>query len=160
MKTYLKIINTLDKLFEWLVVVMLAVLACVVMAQVVTRRCHISVAWLEELARYSMIWVCFLGGAVCSRRGTLIKIDVLYELIPKNASRVFLSMVDIISIAFLCVALYSCYQYLPLGLNSSASSMTEVKMFWFYLCMPIGMGMMLLNTVANLLERFKGGQDK
>ena len=30
-------------------------------------------------------------------------------------------------------------------------------MFWFYLCMPIGMGMMFLNIIANILERMKGG---
>lgn len=44
-----------------------------------------------------------------------------------------------------------------MGFNSSASSMKSIKMFWFYLCMPIGMGMMFLNIIANILERMKGG---
>ena len=35
--------------------------------------------------------------------------------------------------------------------------MKSIKMFWFYLCMPIGMGMMFLNIIANILERMKGG---
>ena len=29
-------------------------------------------------------------------------------------------------------------------------------MFWFYLSMPLGLGMMLLNLVANTYERWKG----
>ena len=60
MKAYIKIVDKLNKLLEWLVVVVLVILSFVVLAQVVTRKCHISVAWLEEMARYSMIWLCFL----------------------------------------------------------------------------------------------------
>ena len=157
MKAYIKIVDKLNKLLEWLVVVVLVILSFVVLAQVVTRKCHISVAWLEEMARYSMIWLCFLGAAVACRRGSLIKIDILYELLPQKVSRYFLYFVDVLSIVFLVVALYSCSQYLPLGFNSSASSMKSIKMFWFYLCMPIGMGMMFLNIIANILERMKGG---
>ena len=157
MKSYIKIVDKLNKLLEWLVVVVLVILSFVVLAQVVTRKCHISVAWLEEMARYSMIWLCFLGAAVACRRGSLIKIDILYELLPQKVSRYFLYFVDVLSIVFLVVALYSCSQYLPLGFNSSASSMKSIKMFWFYLCMPIGMGMMFLNIIANILERMKGG---
>ena len=81
MKAYIKIVDKLNKLLEWLVVVVLVILSFVVLAQVVTRKCHISVAWLEEMARYSMIWLCFLGAAVACRRGSLIKIDILYELL-------------------------------------------------------------------------------
>ena len=147
MKAYIKIVDKLNKLLEWLVVVVLVILSFVVLAQVVTRKCHISVAWLEEMARYSMIWLCFLGAAVACRRGSLIKIDILYELLPQKVSRYFLYFVDVLSIVFLVVALYSCSQYLPLGFNSSASSMKSIKMFWFYLCMPIGMGMMFLNNM-------------
>lgn len=157
MKAYIKIVDKLNKLLEWLVVVVLVILSFVVLAQVVTRKCHISVAWLEEMARYSMIWLCFLGAAVACRRGSLIKIDILYELLPQKVSRYFLYFVDVLSIVFLVVALYSCSQYLPLGFNSSASCMKSIKMFWFYLCMPIGMGMMFLNIIANILERMKGG---
>lgn len=158
MKTYIKIVDKLNKFFAYLVIAVLIFLSFVVLAQVVTRKCHISVAWLEEMARYSMIWLCFLGAAVACRRGALIKIDILYEIIPKKASQYLLSIVDILSIAFLCVALYSCSQYLPLGLNSSASSMSGIKMIWFYLCMPLGLGMTFLNIIANLIERFKGGE--
>lgn len=52
MKAYIKIVDKLNKLLEWLVVVVLVILSFVVLAQVVTRKCHISVAWLEEMARY------------------------------------------------------------------------------------------------------------
>ena len=90
MKAYIKIVDKLNKLLEWLVVVVLVILSFVVLAQVVTRKCHISVAWLEEMARYSMIWLCFLGAAVACRRGSLIKIDILYELLPQKVSRYFL----------------------------------------------------------------------
>ena len=74
MKAYIKIVDKLNKLLEWLVVVVLVILSFVVLAQVVTRKCHISVAWLEEMARYSMIWLCFLGAAVACRRGPVLSL--------------------------------------------------------------------------------------
>ena len=158
MKAFAKGIDKLNHFFEYLVVAVLILLTLIVLAQVITRKCHISVAWLEEMARYSMIWLCFLGAAVSCRRGSLIKVDILYELVPPRLARYLLFFVDILSIAFLCVVLYSCYLYLPLGLNSSASSMSSIKMIWFYLCMPIGLGLMLLNTVSNFFERLEGGE--
>ena len=156
MKAYIKIVDKLNKLLEWLVVVVLVILSFVVLAQVVTRKCHISVAWLEEMARYSMIWLCFLGAAVSSA-GAPSSRSTFSTSSSQKVSRYFLYFVDVLSIVFLVVALYSCSQYLPLGFNSSASSMKSIKMFWFYLCMPIGMGMMFLNIIANILERMKGG---
>lgn len=158
MKTYLKIINALNKLFENLVVGVLALLALVVFLQIVTRSLHISVAFLEEAARYTMIYLCFLGAAVCCRRASLIKVDVLHDLLPHKAARVLEELVNLVSVVFVCFALYSCVKYLPLGLNSSASSMKGIKMFWFYLSMPLGLGMMLLNLVANTYERWKGAK--
>ena len=157
MKAYLKIVDGINQIFKVLVIVMLVLLSLVVLAQIITRSLHISVAWLEEMARYSMIYVCFLGSAVCCSRGTLIKVDVLYEILSEKTRKTLLVIVGMLSIAFLFFALYSCAQYLPLGFNSDAASMRGVRMFWFYLAMPIGLGMMLLNTIANLIEILKGG---
>ncbi|MBQ5951177.1 MAG: TRAP transporter small permease [Lachnospiraceae bacterium] len=160
MRVYLKVIDRLNKLMEILVIILVTILAFVVLAQVVTRTAKISVAWLEEMARYSMIWVCFFGAAVACRRGTLIKVDVLYEILPKKICRILYYIVDVISIIFLIFGLYSCSKYLPLGFHSTASSMS-INMFWFYLCMPLGMFMMILNLIANILERTaqKGGTE-
>ena len=156
MKTYLKVVNALNKVFENLVVAVLTLLALVVFLQIVTRSLHISVAFLEEAARYTMIYLCFLGAAVCCRRGSLIKVDVVHDLLPPKAARALEEAVNLVSAVFLCFALYSCCKYLPLGFNSDASSMKGIKMFWFYLSMPLGLGMMLLNLVANTYERWKG----
>ena len=104
-----------------------------------------------------MIYLCFLGAAVCCRRGSLIKVDVVHDLLPPKAARALEEAVNLVSAVFLCFALYSCCKYLPLGFNSDASSMKGIRMFWFYLSMPLGLGMTLLNLVANTYERWKGG---
>lgn len=45
MKTYIKVVNALNKVFENLVVAVLTLLALVVFLQIVTRALHISVAF-------------------------------------------------------------------------------------------------------------------
>ncbi len=157
MKVYLSFVNKLNKLLEVLVVIMLVLLTAIVIAQIVTREMHISVSWLEEGARYTMIYVCFLGAALCTRRGTLVKIDILNEMLPKGAMKYINVLTSIISLVFLAFALYSCMQFLPVGMQRVASSMTKIKMVWFYLAMPVGMEAMVLNIIANLFEGIQGG---
>lgn len=44
-----------------------------------------SLPWIEELARYSHIWVVFLGSVIAVFLGTHVKIDFFTDLLPKRA---------------------------------------------------------------------------
>ena len=65
-----------------------------------------SAAWTEEIARYLLIAVTFLGGAMAVRRGTHIQVDFVYRFIPRTAGRVMSTFVDAVRIAFFGYAVW------------------------------------------------------
>ena len=53
---------------RWVLIVALAVMATLVFGNVVSRYLfNYSFSWVEELTRYMMIWVCFLGSGLALR---------------------------------------------------------------------------------------------
>ncbi|MFP4305977.1 MAG: TRAP transporter small permease [Desulfococcaceae bacterium] len=58
-------------------------MSLVVAAQVFSRYVlNHSLFWSEELARYFLVWLTFLGATVAYRRGVHPGVDVLYRRLP------------------------------------------------------------------------------
>ena len=77
------------------------VLAFVVFLQFFTRYVlNSSFAWTEEIARYLLIWVTFIGMAMVVRKESNIAVEIFYRWMPIGLRRVLSTLVDLISIAF------------------------------------------------------------
>lgn len=86
---------------DWVVLAVFWVLAFVVFYQVFTRYVlNDAAGWTEEIARYLLIAVTFLGGAIAVRRGTHIQVDFVYRFLPPRAGRALALAVDALRIAF------------------------------------------------------------
>src|SRR5260221_12912896 len=73
---------------DWGTLAVFWILALVVFYQVFTRYVMNDAAgWTEEIARYLLIAVTFLGGAMAVRRGTHIQGDFIYRLLPPAVGR-------------------------------------------------------------------------
>src|SRR5438876_8674251 len=70
-----------------LLIVMLAAMATMVFANVALRfLTDHSILWVEEVSRYLMIWLTFLGAGLVLRHGAHIGIDTLQESFPRWAA--------------------------------------------------------------------------
>src|SRR5438876_9991730 len=75
------------RLNRWLVIGMLAAMALMVFANVALRfLTDHSILWVEEVSRYLMIWLTFLGAGLVLRHGGHIGIDTLQESFPRRAA--------------------------------------------------------------------------
>ena len=63
---------------RWLVIAILAAMASMVFANVALRfLTDRSILWVEEVSRYLMIWLTFVGAGLVLRYGGHIGIDTL-----------------------------------------------------------------------------------
>ena len=86
---------------DWFTLAIFWVLAFVVFYQVFTRYVMNDAAgWTEEIARYLLIAITFLGGAMAVRRNTHIQVDFVYRFLPPSGGRALAFFVDAIRIAF------------------------------------------------------------
>jgi TRAP-type C4-dicarboxylate transport system permease small subunit len=92
---------------DWVTLAVFWILAVVVFYQVFTRYIlNDAAGWTEEIARYLLIAVTFLGGAMAVRRSTHIQVDFVYRFIPRAAGRVMATFVDAVRIGFFGYAVW------------------------------------------------------
>ncbi len=73
-------------LTSWVVAYLTLQMCLVVLLGVFTRYVlNDSLAWTEELARYSMMWLSWLGGGLALRRGSHIAVEFLTDALPPAA---------------------------------------------------------------------------
>lgn len=87
---------------DWIAFGIFWVLALVIFYQFFTRYAlNDSASWTEEIARYLLIAVAFVGAAVNVRKNNHIQVDFLYRLLPRFVTRPMSILVDVMRIAFL-----------------------------------------------------------
>ena len=78
------------------------ILALVIFYQFFTRYAlNDSASWTEEIARYLLICVTWVGAAIATRKNNHVQVDFFYRLLPAPLMRVMSTLVDAVRIAFL-----------------------------------------------------------
>ncbi len=86
----------------WASVLLFWALAGVVFTQFFTRYfLNNSASWTEEIARYLLIGVVFVGASIGVAKNNHIQVDLLYRYLPRRACRVLAIVVDVARVAFL-----------------------------------------------------------
>lgn len=87
---------------DWLAFLIFWSLAAIVFAQFFTRYVmNDSLAWTEEIARYGLMWVTFVGAAIVVRKNAHIAVEVLLHFVPKPVARAMLVLIDLVKLTFL-----------------------------------------------------------
>ena len=89
----------------WIAFAFFWVLAATIFYQFFTRYVlNDSAAWTEEIARYLLICMVFVGVSAMVRMQRHIHVDFLYRLLPARAGRALSTLVDIVRIVFFAYA--------------------------------------------------------
>ena len=92
---------------NWLAFAVFWAMGAIVFLQFFTRYVlNDSLAWTEEIARYGLIWVTFIGAAVVARRNLHISVEVLLHYLPIVPARLLLAIVDTIKLLFIGLLAY------------------------------------------------------
>jgi TRAP-type transport system small permease protein len=89
----------------WVAFVLFWVLAVTIFYQFFTRYVlNDSAAWTEEIARYLLIGMVFVGTSAMVRMQRHIHVDFLYRLLPARVGRALSTIVDAVRILFFAYA--------------------------------------------------------
>lgn len=92
---------------DWLAFAIFWALGFIVFLQFFTRYVlNDSLAWTEEIARYGLMAITFIGGAMVTRRNSHIAVVLLPNLLPAWASRAILAFIDVVTLLFLGLLAY------------------------------------------------------
>ncbi len=149
--------NILNKIEEYTVCVGILVASMVLFVNVVMRYVfNHGLVWAEELARYSIVWIVFIGSSICVRRHLHLVVDAaIIRLSERNRSimHIFACVCGTLFSLFLvyygyrvCLKLFSTGQILP-GL--------EILTGYAYMAIPVGGALMSIRFFQELCRRIK-----
>lgn len=129
---------------EVVLIAILTVLSIVVFGQVLLRYVFgTALSFADELSRYLLVWLGFLGGSLGIRAGAHIGVEALWRLLTPRARRAIALFVAALVFGFLAVLTVAGIKVLPNQLLQLSPGI-GVSMFWPYLAVPVGGALMLL----------------
>jgi TRAP-type C4-dicarboxylate transport system permease small subunit len=131
---------------RWLVIVMLAAMALIVFANVALRfLTDQSILWVEEVSRYLMIWMTFLGAGLVLRYGGHIGIDTLQEKFPAQAAWIR-ALIFVLLLGFFVFMVWIGLRYAGLTWGQT-TPVLEIPVGAVYLAMPFGFALMIVHLI-------------
>ena len=131
---------------RWGVVLLVAAITVIVALGVFFRFVlNNSLAWTEEVAKFVMVWLAFIGAPVVLKEGGHIAIDFIPSRLPHALGHALLMLIQMIVMVVLAVLVYQGWALAWNALPQVAATV-EVSLFYIFLAVPIGSALML--TVA------------
>lgn len=86
----------------WVALGIFWILGATVFYQFFTRYVlNDSAAWTEEIARYLLIGVVFIGACIGVSKNNHIQVDFFYKFMPPRMARLMATLVDVLRVVFL-----------------------------------------------------------
>lgn len=146
-----KVDNSLSYIEETALVVALFICMMVLFVNVVLRSCfNFILAFPDELARYLMIYIIYLGMSIAYKKNSQLRLDLLISIFPK-AEKHFNILADMISfVAILTIIVWGFAYTKELFVNKDISSVLELPLYILYGIAPltgIFMGFRLIRSI-------------
>jgi TRAP-type C4-dicarboxylate transport system permease small subunit len=105
-----------------------------------------SLFWVDELSRFSTIWMVMLGSAVALEEGAHVAIEFLPASLPPRLKRLIEALARVLSA--LCMAILTWYGLeLALFTMRQISPSLGIPMGYVYLAIPVSSAIMLVQLV-------------
>lgn len=154
MTKFKNICSAIEKILLLIIAIFAGVMIIITTVEVVRRYIFsASFQWAEELSRYLMVGVAFLGGSIGYRKKNLIPLDLITGKLPPRVQLILEFIMEIISVVILAVLFY-------LSINSVLSPVVykqksigfPISMAIPFSSMPIGFGCMLIFAVEHFMD--------
>ncbi|MFO1281944.1 MAG: TRAP transporter small permease [Burkholderiales bacterium] len=115
-----------------------------------------SAAWTEEIARYLLIVVVFVGAAMGVRRNTHIHVEFAYRYLPPKVGRAMSTFVDAVRVAFLAYATYLTSLLIP-RMHNLKMTVIDVPMSIIYGFVMAGFALMTWRALQVTVRHWRRG---
>jgi TRAP-type C4-dicarboxylate transport system permease small subunit len=135
-----------------------ALICSIVFLQVLFRYAiHSPLAWTEELARYLQVWLTMIGAAIGVHLGIHFRLDIIHLIIPKEVIRYYRLIILLATLLFIGMLVYYGADMLETVQRQRSPAM-HISMFYPYLAIPVGAGLMAFHVIIGALQ-ILGGEE-
>ncbi|UCE82763.1 MAG: TRAP transporter small permease [Deltaproteobacteria bacterium] len=147
----------LNKIAEVLCSVILLTMTLVVTLQVVCRYfLGASLVWSEELSRYGLVWITFLGGSIALKKRAHMALQALVDKLSPKSRKVVQIFTLFTIMGFLTIATVKGVQLAIFNLKQHSPAM-GVPMGVVYSAIPAGCLLMMVHAAEQLVALLRDG---
>ena len=150
--------RAIDKSLSYVVALMLVLMSATVFGNVICRYyLDASLAWYEEVSRFLLIWIVFLGAVIAYIRGDHLGIDVLLIALPPRAKHVVIVGTDLLVLASLVIMFQGGWLMTADSLESGwVASSVPIPYGYVYMVGPISALLMFVQGIIKSVADCKG----
>jgi len=147
-------LNKLVKAFERLMIAASIIMVVVMFAQVVLRYVFkTGFPWTEELSRFTMIYLVFIGSIVLTHENSHISVTILDETLKGYALKILKCLQHLTTILYCALMVKIGFTSLPI-VKMQLSPNMRITMDKIYVIIPVCCAFMLIYTVRRAVRLF------
>lgn len=156
-----KVLKTLDKIEDGVLVAMFVAMVSVIFFQVIMRYVfNNSSSWSEELGKFLFVWLSWIGISIGHRRREHIKITLLVDILPYKVNKFLEAVSELILIIICSVTMYYGVIMINIQRNTPYAGI-KISTSWGYLSLVLGCGIFVLRAIVFFFEAIKAmGEDE
>lgn len=142
----------MDKTLSYVVAILLVAMSAIVFGNVVSRYfLDTTLGWYEEVSRFLLIWIVFLGAVIALIKGDHLGIDLLSAIFPERICRMIVIFNDCLVLAALAVMCKGAWDMAIDSLQSGwVASSVPIPYGWVYMIGPVSAALMFIQTLIKI----------
>ena len=146
--------NVLDKLEEIILIILMVAMTISVVIQVFSRTVlNVSPSWTEEVARYMLVWITFVGASLGAKRGAHMGVEAFTMILPKKVQKVVAAITWLLCAAFTAITCVYSISILQLQMaTGQVSAAIQLPMWIPYAGVTVGMFLMTIRFLESFVN--------
>lgn len=158
MRAFNRAVDLLNAVLRVVILLMATAIFVIIVLTVVTRYGFSYVlSWSEEVPRYLLIWISFLGGAVCVDLKDHIAFDYLYDRFPGPLRAAAQLLINAAIFGFGLIMLVYGMRFVEAFGGDFMESIPFTNV-WYYTAMPISGALIMLYSLRDQLNTWLVGE--
>lgn len=150
--------NAINRAASWLLIIYIGVNTALVIIVVLYRMTGRGIAWSEELSRWLLVGICFVGASVAMNRGAHVGVTAVVDFVPDLVKRLLVFAANSAVMFFLIYFIR--YSFITaMASQRSVGAVVNIPMMWPYLQLVLGGVLMAVQLLPNLIGPFIPAED-
>jgi TRAP-type transport system small permease protein len=144
--------DIINRVTEYVIAAMMGAMIITISSQVFFRYVlNDALTWTEEIGRYLMVWICFLGSAMALKYGEHISVTFIQERFPPRIRQSVGFGIGLAALAFFVLTTWEGI-LMTVQVSDQQAPATWINMAWAYSCIPVGCFFMMIHTLVHLVQ--------
>ena len=145
-----RVVRTLERLADALLIALFLLIFALVLAQVVCRYVFNNpLVWSEELARLAFVWVAMLAWGLGARRRTHIAVTFFPDMLPRGPRLMLAMLVQALVIVFCAALAWHGWTLTQRNLDLDLVTL-DISYAILYVVVPVGAAIVICYGLAEI----------